>query len=126
QESTDSPDRDRRANEAIAAYLGAVDAGRAPDRRQWLARYPDLAAELEVFLTDHDRVDRLAQPLRPPSPAPPGGTAPAGEGTGADLPGAATPPPEDGNTGAYPAAQPAALASAATPAAGPPLGTKVR
>ena len=48
--------REPRVDAAIAAYLEAEDAGHAPDRREFLARHPDLAAELEAFFTDHDTV----------------------------------------------------------------------
>jgi eukaryotic-like serine/threonine-protein kinase len=104
-----SPSRDQRVDAIIAAYLEAVDAGRAPDRQELLARHPELAGELEAFFADNDRVDQLAQPLRVPSPPPSQRTEP-GEGV----------------TGVYGAAQSATLASADTPLIGPPLGTKVR
>src|SRR5215475_9241370 len=61
--------RDQRVDEIIAAYLAALDAGYPPDRQEWLARYPEFAAELEVFFADHDRVDQMASPLRPPPQA---------------------------------------------------------
>jgi serine/threonine-protein kinase len=54
---------DERVNAAIAAYLEAVDSGKAPDRREFLSRYPDLGSELEAFFADHDGVGRLAAPL---------------------------------------------------------------
>src|SRR5262249_38093705 len=47
----------------ILAYLQEVDAGRPPEPREFLRRYPDLAAELEVFLADHLRVARLTADL---------------------------------------------------------------
>jgi WD40 repeat protein/tRNA A-37 threonylcarbamoyl transferase component Bud32 len=59
------PDRsahERRVNEAIAAYLEAERAGRAPDPQEWLARYPDVAEELRSFLSDRERFLRLAGP----------------------------------------------------------------
>ena len=68
QESSPSSDRDRQVNEIISAYLEAVDAGSAPDRQEWLRRYPAYAAELEAFLADYEHVDRLAEPLRPAAP----------------------------------------------------------
>src|SRR5665213_3615278 len=104
-----SASRDQRVDALIAAYLEAVDAGRAPDRQKLLARHPELAPDLEAFFADHDRVDQLAQPLRLPSPPPSHRTE-----------------PEEGVTGVYGAAQPATLASGETPLIGPPLGTKVR
>jgi hypothetical protein len=77
-ESGDSTSREQRINELIAAYLKAVDAGQAPDRREWLARYPDLADEVEAFLADNEQVSRLAEVLRaptePPADPPPGST----------------------------------------------------
>jgi eukaryotic-like serine/threonine-protein kinase len=104
-----SPSRDQRVDAVIAAYLEAVDAGRAPDRQELLARHPVLAGELEAFFADNDRVDQLAQPLRLPSPPPSQRTE-----------------PEDGGTGAYGAAEAATMAPGETPFIIPPLGTKVR
>jgi eukaryotic-like serine/threonine-protein kinase len=104
-----SPSRDQRVDAVIAAYLEDVDAGRAPDRQELLARHPELAGELEAFFADNDRVDQLAQPLRLPSPPPSQRTE-----------------PEVGATRAYGEGQPATLASGETPLIGPPLGTKVR
>jgi serine/threonine-protein kinase len=62
-ETAEFRSRDQRVDEAIAAYLAAEDQGRAPDRREFLAGYPDLVSELEAFFADHDGVGRLAAPL---------------------------------------------------------------
>src|SRR4051794_26243981 len=64
-ESQASTGKAQHVHEAIAAYLQAIDAGRTPDRQQFLAKHADLAAELEAFLSNHDQVARLAEPLRP-------------------------------------------------------------
>ena len=64
--SDDVADRDSRVNEIIAEYLAAVDAGRAPDRAELLARNPELAAELNECLADLDAMGRLAEPLQVP------------------------------------------------------------
>jgi serine/threonine protein kinase len=73
-EHNGSADRERRLDEAVASYLQAAEAGRAPDRRACLARYPDLAADLARFFAGQDEVERAAGPLRAaaavaPSPA---------------------------------------------------------
>src|SRR4051794_23169629 len=57
---------DERLEEAIALYLEAEDAGRAPDRRDWLARYPDLVGPLEAFFAGQQRMESFAEPLLPP------------------------------------------------------------
>ena len=44
-------------------YLADLQAGRAPDRAELLARHPDLADELAGFLDDHERLQRLAGPV---------------------------------------------------------------
>jgi serine/threonine-protein kinase len=66
--------RERRVDEAIAAYLAAEDAGAPPDRGAFLAAFPDLAAELGAFLDDHDAAGRVAGTL-----AASGGTDPTVE-----------------------------------------------
>lgn len=45
-------DRERRLDEAVAEYLSLQAAGQTPERQEWLAKFPDLAAELEEFLED--------------------------------------------------------------------------
>jgi hypothetical protein len=56
-----------RLEDAVALYFHAVDAGRAPDRRAWVARYPDLADGLEKFFAEQERMQRFAEPLLPPA-----------------------------------------------------------
>src|SRR5262245_46321037 len=53
-----------RFDEAVAAYLKAVDEGQSPKRAMWLACYPDLADELAAFLDNQECVQDLARPLR--------------------------------------------------------------
>src|SRR5262245_27550716 len=54
--------REERLDEVIAEYLVDLEAGRAPDREQFLARYPDLAPDLAEFLNDRDRIQALVSP----------------------------------------------------------------
>jgi WD40 repeat protein len=58
------PEREQRLNAILAGYLEAAQAGRPPDRRQWLEQHAEFAAELRAFLADHDRFARLAEPIR--------------------------------------------------------------
>ncbi len=61
---TNSSDRERRLDEAIAAYLAAEDAGDPPGRDDFLARDPELVDGLRAFFREHDRLGRLAAPWR--------------------------------------------------------------
>jgi WD40 repeat protein len=49
---SDPDAREARLDEAIASYLEAAEAGKEPSREELLARYPDLAPDLEAFLDD--------------------------------------------------------------------------
>src|SRR5262245_28250450 len=66
----DTVSREQRLNEALAAYLEAAEAGRAPDRAEWLAAHPDLADDLAAFLDNQQRVAAAAAPLREAAPPP--------------------------------------------------------
>ena len=61
---TDSLPLDRHVDEVLADYLEAARVGRAPDRRELLARHPEIGDELQSFFADHDLVRDLAEPLR--------------------------------------------------------------
>jgi WD40 repeat protein len=67
------PDDDR-FGEVLAAYLEAIDAGWAPDRRAFLARYPQWRCELEAFFATQDEVHSLSEPFRPLTHSLGGGT----------------------------------------------------
>jgi serine/threonine protein kinase/Flp pilus assembly protein TadD len=51
-------------DEIVTGYLRAVGAGETPNRHELLARHPELAAELNEFFADQDRLTQLAAPLR--------------------------------------------------------------
>ncbi len=63
-ELTGDFDREARRNEVLLAYVEAVQAGRGPDRSQFVAAHPDLRDDLELFLANNDEVERLMSPLR--------------------------------------------------------------
>ncbi len=52
-------------DDVLARYLEAEDAGAAPERREWIERYPQFADELALFFGNQDEVSRVAAPLRP-------------------------------------------------------------
>ena len=56
-------DRDERVGEAVAWYYRAAEAGEVPDPAAFIARFPDLRADLESFLADKAAFDRAAGPL---------------------------------------------------------------
>jgi WD40 repeat protein/tRNA A-37 threonylcarbamoyl transferase component Bud32 len=57
-------ERERLLDEVVTACLEAAESGRTLDWCQVLTRYPALAPELAEFFAQHDRVNRLAAPLR--------------------------------------------------------------
>ncbi len=52
--------RERRLNAAIAEYLQAIEAGRAPNRRDFLERHRDLSDGLLSFFANEDHVKCMA------------------------------------------------------------------
>src|SRR6516225_1089325 len=68
---TTSSDRERLLDEVVAAYLKEVKAGHKPEPQAWLARYPQLEAELAEFFADRAAMERLAGPLRSAAAAAP-------------------------------------------------------
>lgn len=85
-EQNNPSERDTLLDEAVAAYLQAEAEGAKPDRREWLARYQELTAELEDFFADRDRVHRLLAPLHAIAEAVRSDTLPIGQ-TGRTQPG---------------------------------------
>jgi WD40 repeat protein/tRNA A-37 threonylcarbamoyl transferase component Bud32 len=68
-EGNDLAAREQRLHEVLHGYLQAVDAGRAPDRAELLRRHPELAADLEAFFADQDRLAQLAGSVGAEKPA---------------------------------------------------------
>ena len=124
--------REERLNQIVADYLQALEAGQVPDRDKLLAQYPDLAADLQSFFADHDRIRQLAatpgeveRPEQKPSDLeattlPPRNVIFGTPSPTADDQGASDGTPNLAPTGMY---SPAKSPAAASP---PALGTKVR
>src|ERR1043165_9958459 len=51
-------------DQAIAAYLQALESGQNPDRQEFIKKYPQYTRELKAFFIDHDRFERMANPVR--------------------------------------------------------------
>ena len=51
-----SEEREERLQEIIAGYLEAEESGRPPDRGELLARHPEWQAELELFLSNREKL----------------------------------------------------------------------
>src|SRR5262249_43483296 len=65
QEPIDDVERQRRFEAALGGYFDALEAGQSLDRRDLLARHPDLPAELAEFFAAQDRLHRLVAYRRP-------------------------------------------------------------
>src|SRR5438067_9599291 len=61
----ESSEQWRRVGEVLSGYFAAVEAGEAPDRQALLQQNPDLASALAEYFEEHDRFDRMVEPLRP-------------------------------------------------------------
>lgn len=61
---TAETDREERLNAVLLTYLEAHEAGREPDRDEFLTAHADLRPDLEAFLAGQDEVERLAVPRR--------------------------------------------------------------
>jgi hypothetical protein len=68
-------DTDDRLVEAMREYQAALDAGRAPLKREFLSRYPDIASELSECLGGLDFLRSAAPGLRSASCARSAGAA---------------------------------------------------
>src|SRR6186997_1333678 len=58
------PSPAERLDAAVAAYLEAVERGERPSREELLRSFGDIAGELTQFFADHDRMTRLAAPIK--------------------------------------------------------------
>src|SRR5579863_9634784 len=81
EDRTDETSREGRLEEALAEYLQAVDAGREPDRAEFLARHPQFAGELKEFFDDRAVFERAARPWAPVSRDDPTGDSATQAGT---------------------------------------------
>jgi tRNA A-37 threonylcarbamoyl transferase component Bud32 len=61
---TPIPDLEQLLERAVTSFVKATEAGDRPDRDVWLARYPQIADELEEFFAGQDRLEGMAAPLR--------------------------------------------------------------
>lgn len=61
---TNPDERERRLDEAIAAWIKANEQSASLDPREWLDRYPDLAPDLESFFAAEKQVGQVAAPWR--------------------------------------------------------------
>src|SRR5438876_5851053 len=58
-----NPEREARLDEAVVAFLEAVEAGQTPDPEQWLETYPDLQAELQQFFAEQHQAGHWTDSL---------------------------------------------------------------
>src|SRR4051812_38703584 len=56
--------------DVVLSYLQAVDARRAPDSAEVIARHPHLAAELQAYFANEKQLHPLVEPLRQGATAP--------------------------------------------------------
>jgi WD40 repeat protein len=59
-----SSEKELLLDEVVTDYMESRERGEAPDRREWLARYPELSADLQKFFADDDEIKGLTGALR--------------------------------------------------------------
>ncbi len=82
-------DDDSRILEISREYLADLEAGRTPDRKRLLSRYPDIAGDLSECLDGIDLAHAMRLPPAPPAPSEPLGGFGAGPPSGPPELGAA-------------------------------------
>src|SRR5213080_1455508 len=73
------PTREDRLFRVLAEYLVAVEKGEEPARDELLRRNPDLAADLNSFLDDREKVLPVVAPLRAVASHTPRGASPVAD-----------------------------------------------
>jgi WD40 repeat protein len=63
-ESHQAGERERRLDEVLGRYFEALETGPGPEPEEFLARFPDLAAELRDYFQDEEWASRWTVPLR--------------------------------------------------------------
>src|SRR5438105_446479 len=76
ESGTYQPD-DPRLVEALEAYVAAQEAGQAPERQDFLTRYPEIAGELAECLDGLEFIRTAGPRVREPAPDPAGDSSPA-------------------------------------------------
>jgi WD40 repeat protein/serine/threonine protein kinase len=76
---------DPRVIEAVEAYLAALEAGKTPDRRAFLARYPDVAGALAACLDNLEFIQTAAPQLQDAAVIGPADDSPADVSSGVPL-----------------------------------------
>ena len=64
--NSDDAKRDQRLEAVIADYIRDCEAGRSPDQWEILAAHPELAADLQEFFANRNRLNQIAAPIVTP------------------------------------------------------------
>ncbi len=62
--SDEDLNREQQLETVIADYIRACESGRVPDRVEILTGHPKLAGDLRDFFGQHDRMNRMSEPIR--------------------------------------------------------------
>src|SRR5262249_40379491 len=79
REEAGGSESERRLRDVLAAYREAVAAGRPADPQEWLARHPDLAAELAAFFAKQEQLAQATASFPPAAGGAPAAGAPPAE-----------------------------------------------